>query len=139
MTYEKLRLLDFIERDTERICHTLAISRIGLQAVADVADLDEFGRIAHGAGGILEQHLLLRLAHQAEELAGLGVIIGIILAEIPAIRCTRQVQCGILEFGLFLPLAKAVRFVADGGAVIAIHAHLAIPMGGIAPGHAWGC
>jgi hypothetical protein len=61
-----LRLLDFIQRNTQRTCYALAISRVGLQAVPNVANLDEFRCIAHGPGGVLEQHLLLRLVHQAE-------------------------------------------------------------------------
>ena len=99
-----------------------------------MADLDELGGIAHGAGGILKQHLLLGLAHQAEELAGLGVIIAVILAEIPAVRRTGQIQGRILVFGLLLPFAKAVGLVADGGAVIAIHAHLPVAVGGMCRG-----
>jgi len=36
-------------------------------------------------GDILEQNLLLFFVHQAEKIAGLGVIFSVILAEIPAI------------------------------------------------------
>jgi hypothetical protein len=36
-------------------------------------DLDEFRRITHVASGVLKQHLLLVLAHQLEQLAGMGV------------------------------------------------------------------
>ena len=54
---------DFTQRDAQRLCHTLSIGRVGLHAVADVADLDLLGRIAHGASRVFEEDLLLLGAH----------------------------------------------------------------------------
>jgi len=50
-----------------------------------MADLDHFRSISHGASGVLKQGLLLLRLHQAEELAGLGVVIVIVFPEIPVI------------------------------------------------------
>jgi len=47
-------LFYFFKRDAECFCHSLAVGRVGLQAVTDVADLDEFGSIAHSPGSVLE-------------------------------------------------------------------------------------
>ena len=63
----------FAKRDAQCLGHPLAISRISLQAVADVADLNLPRRGADCAGGVGEQHRLLVGAHQTEEQAGLGV------------------------------------------------------------------
>ncbi len=50
-------------RDAQRFGHAFAVGRVGLQAVADVADLDLLRSIAHGTGGVLEEHLLLCRTH----------------------------------------------------------------------------
>ena len=39
-----------------------------------MADFDELRRIAHVAGSVFKEHLLLFFAHQAEELSGLSVV-----------------------------------------------------------------
>jgi hypothetical protein len=43
---EAARLHYFIERNTECVCHSLALSRNSFQAITDVADLDEFRGVA---------------------------------------------------------------------------------------------
>ncbi len=91
-----------------------------------MAHLHLAGRIAHGAGGVLEEHLLLGCIHQVEELAGLGVVIAVILAEIPVIGSAFQSQGRLLEFGLLLPFTVAVGLIAQRAAVIAVHAHLTV-------------
>src|SRR5665811_32481 len=46
-------------RDAERFRDTLAVSGIRLQTIADVADLDRSWGVAHGAGSVVEEQLLL--------------------------------------------------------------------------------
>src|SRR3546814_8146097 len=46
-----------------------AVGRVGLRAVADVALLDEVRGVAHRAGGVVEQRLLLCRGHQPEQVA----------------------------------------------------------------------
>ena len=53
--------------NAEGVGHSFPVCRGGLQAVADVANLDLLRRIAEGPGGILEQNLLLLRAHQPEQ------------------------------------------------------------------------
>jgi len=73
-------------RDAQCVSPALTVGRIGLHAVANVADLDLLGCIAHGAGGVFEEHLLLLGAHHLEEGAGLGVVLVIVLAVVPLSR-----------------------------------------------------
>ena len=46
----------FGKQDSQRLRHPLAVGRIGLQTVADVADLDLPWRPADGAGIVGEKH-----------------------------------------------------------------------------------
>jgi hypothetical protein len=50
---------NLVPLDAQRLGHAFAVGRIGLHAVADVANLDLLRGIAHRAGGVLEQRLLL--------------------------------------------------------------------------------
>ena len=109
------------QRNTQHIGHALAIIRIGFQTVADVADLDHLRRVAHRPAGVFTEELPLGGAHQAEELAGLGEVVVIVLAEIPMICVPFQLQRRFGEVGLLLPLAVAVWFVVEGTAVIAVN------------------
>ena len=79
-----------------------------------MAALDEFRRVTHGTGGVLEENLLLLLAHQAEKLSGLGVVIIIILTEIPTVHSAKHIQRRLFKLRLFLPDAEAVGVVAQG-------------------------
>ena len=91
-----------------------------------MANLDHRRDVAHGSRGILKQRLLLRLAHQSEQLAGLGVIVVVVFAEIPVIGSTLQLQRRFGKLGLLLPFTEAVRLIAQGAAVIAVNPHGAI-------------
>ena len=53
----------FAERDAKCLSYPLAVSRIGLQAVADVADLNFLRRLADSTSGVAKQCLLLVGAH----------------------------------------------------------------------------
>ena len=94
-------------------------------------DLDEVGHAFHGARGVLEEDLLLGWAHQAEELAGLGVIVGIVLAEVPGPCRTGDREERLSVFRLLLPFAKTVGLVADGRTGVAVHAHLPVAVRGV--------
>src|SRR3990172_5115563 len=109
----------FGKRHPQRVCHPLAVRRIGLQAVADVADLDLLGSVAHGAGGVGKEQCFLLGTHQAEEPAGLGVIIAV-LAMIPVVGSPFQAERRFGKIRLLLPLAVTVRFVAKRAAMIAV-------------------
>ena len=95
-------------------------------AVVDVALFDEVRRIAHGAGGVVEQHLLLFGRHQAEQSTRLAEIVVIVFAVIPEIRIAGDFQRWFFELGLLLPLAKAVGLVVQCAAVVRIHAALTV-------------
>ena len=117
---------NFAQRDAQGLSHPFAIGRVRLQAVSDVAELDLLGRIAHGAGSVFKKDLLLHGAHQAEELAGLGVVVVIVFSVIPVIRRPLQFQRRFGEIGLFLPLAVTVGLIPEGAAVVAVHPHGAV-------------
>src|SRR4030066_133272 len=117
----------FGKRDPQRVRHPLAVRRIGLQAVADVADLDLLGSVAHGPCSVCEKHLLLRGAPQTEKPAGLGAIIAV-LAMIPVVGSSFHSEKRFGRIRLLLPLAVTVRFVAKRAAMIAVHPHGAVAM-----------
>lgn len=117
----------FAQPNTQRVCHPLAVRPIGLQAVADMADLDLHGSIAHGPGGVGEKHLLLLGTHQADEGTGLGVVI-VVLAMVPVIGGALDAERRFCEVRLLLPLAVTVRFVAKRAAVVAVDPHGTVAM-----------
>ncbi len=88
--------------------HARAVGRIGLAAVGDMATLDEVRRIAHCARGVVEQHLLLCRRHQAEQVARLLVVVGVVFAEIPEVGVAVDPQRRLAVLRLRLPLAIAV-------------------------------
>ena len=69
------------KRNANSLGYTFAVGRIGLQAVADMAYLDLFRRIGNGTGGVFEEEFLFFRAYEAEEQAGLGVVVVIVFAE----------------------------------------------------------
>ena len=73
-------------RNAQRLGHAFAVSRIGLQTIADVANLNLLRGIAHRAGGVLEESLLLFGRHQAEQQPALRVVV-VVLAMFPVIGC----------------------------------------------------
>src|SRR5258707_12822896 len=60
-----------LSRDPQRPRHARAVCRVRPHAVLHMALLDVQTRIAHRAGGILEQRLPLRRSHLAEQIARL--------------------------------------------------------------------
>src|SRR5207302_11405849 len=71
-----------LSRDPQRPRHARAVCWVRPRAVLDMALLDVQARVAHCAGGVLEQRLPLRRSHLAEPIARLLPVI-IIHAIIP--------------------------------------------------------
>src|SRR5437870_2018811 len=62
---------NFAQRHAKRSGDTVAVGRVGLEAIADVANLD-FPRCAsNGTRRVFKQRLLLSRCHQTEELSRL--------------------------------------------------------------------
>ena len=82
--------------------YTGAIGLVGAQTISDVAFLDVLPRIAHRAGRVLEQNLLLRRRHQTVQVAGLlpVVVIGVMVL-VGCFALHRQRWLG--ELGLVAP------------------------------------
>ena len=114
---------DLAESYAQRLRHAFAIGRICLKAVADMAELNLSGRTADGPGRIFKKGFLLFRAHQAEQQAGLGVVVIIILAKIPVIGSAVKGKGRLGKLGLLLPLAIAVGLVAERAAVVAVDTH----------------
>src|SRR5271163_69428 len=114
------------ERQAKGRGNARAIGGIGLGTVADVALLDLQPRIAHGAGGILEQNLLLRGAHLPEQIAGLLIVI-LDEAMVPiggvSLDRLRRFDQRLVAVD---PGAFAVGPIARCGAEIAVGSHLAV-------------
>lgn len=88
------------QRKAQRIGDALAISSIGAPAIADVADLDFFRCSTDRARRILEQGLLLRRAHQAEQGARLRVIVCVLaVAVVPVIGRPGEAQRRVANTG----------------------------------------
>ena len=102
---------------------TLAVGRVGAQAIGDVPLLDVQACIAHRPGSVIEQHLLLGGRHQPEQIARLlpVIIIGVMVV---VGRFAFNGQSRLGEFGLVVPQPGAVRVEAGGAAEIAVDSHL---------------
>jgi hypothetical protein len=119
----KLRLLGRRQRmlfQPEGLRDTGAVRGIGAGAVVDMALLDVQLRISHRARRVIEQHLLLRLSHLAEQVARLlPVIIVDAMVVVRPVPIDRHRQLG--EIGL-----RAVRIKMHRAAQIAVRSHLAV-------------
>ena len=106
--------------------HAFAVGRVASVAIADVAVFDEVQRIAHAAGGVVEQHLLLFGAHQFKQGARLAEVVAVVFALVPVggIAVDFQRRLGVLR--LLLPLAEAVGLVVRFAAVVGVYAALAV-------------
>src|SRR5260221_205398 len=113
------------------IGHALAVGRVGLGAVRYVLLHDVLGHAGDVARRVLEQALLRIGREQAEQVAGLGEVVGIVLAVVPAVGRAVQGQRRLGEGGRLLPLALGVGLVGDGAAVVAVHAHGAVTVVGV--------
>src|SRR3546814_16346786 len=71
--------------DAESGCHARAVGRIGLGAVGDMPLLNPEVGVAQGAGGVIEQGLLLFGAHIPEQVARLLVVV-VVDEMIPPVR-----------------------------------------------------
>src|SRR5438552_6255738 len=106
---------------------TGAVGRIGTAAIGDVALLDVQARIAHRAGRVVEECLLLGECHQAEEIARLLPVV-VVDAVVPVRRLALQRQWRLGEIGLIVPEPGAVGIEAERAAQIAVRAHLPVAM-----------
>ena len=108
-----------------------AVGRVGLGAVRYVLLHDVLGHTGDVARRVLEQALLRIGREQAEQVAGLGEVVGIVLAVVPAVGRAVEGQRRLGEGRLLLPLALGVGLVGDGAAVVAVHAHGAVAVVGV--------
>src|SRR3546814_13637988 len=86
--------------DAESGCHARAVGRIGLGAVGDMPLLNPEVGVAQGAGGVIEQGLLLFGAHLPEQVARLLVVV-VVDAMIPpgrvALYLERRLDTGLVS------------------------------------------
>src|SRR3546814_12740158 len=64
----------------QRSLDARAVGRVGLRAVVDVALLDEVRGVAHRAGGVVEQRLLLLRCLQPEQVTGMLEVVVVVVA-----------------------------------------------------------
>src|SRR5690554_7795475 len=91
-----------------------------------MALLDEVRGIAHGAGGVVEQCLLLLRSHQSEQVARLLGVVVIVFPEVPPIGVAVDLQARLPDLGLLLSLMEAVGLVVGQAAVVVIGPALTI-------------
>jgi len=84
--------------DAQGLGHPLAVGRSAFRQLPMWRILTSFGASPHRPCRVLKEHLLLCRTHQPEELAGLGVIIVVVLPEIPVVGRAFQ---GERRFGSF--------------------------------------
>src|SRR5690606_33840614 len=96
---------NFIHIQAKGIGHAFSIIRIGLVAVSDVADLNEFFGTTNIHCSIVKQFLRFSVGfYDAEEIPGLGEIVLIVIAEVVCIGVTGKFQRWFFVLGLLLPL-----------------------------------
>src|SRR5690606_18047207 len=108
-----------------------AVGRVGLRAVVDVPFDGGTGRTVDGAGGVVEQRLLLLWRHQPEQgprLLEVVIVVGAVVVTVGA-ACQRQGRFGVVR--LRLPVAVAVGGVARHAPLVAVDAHLAVTVVGV--------
>src|SRR5450830_2145601 len=108
-----------------RFGHARAIRGVAQGAVADVALLDLLRGTRDGARRIVEQDLLLRRSHQAEQGARLRIVI-LVDPVVPMVGRAFDTQRRLAEVGLLGPFLFAVRFITQGAALVAVDTHLAV-------------
>src|SRR5690554_1235265 len=99
----------FSVRDTQRVCHSSSVGRIGLIAVADMPDLYDLVTGTHVPCRVFKKTLLCIGRHQSEQFARLFVVVIIVFAEIPPFDVTVYLLYWFIIFGLLLPYIVAVR------------------------------
>ena len=114
------------EREPQSLGYALAIRWVGAVAVADMALLDKYLRIAHSAGRVLASGLLVFRRHQSPQLARLCKVVAIQLALVIVIYLARNGQRRLFEVRLVVPLAIAVRLVAYRAPCVVVGAHLSV-------------
>ena len=87
-----------------------------------MTDLNLPRRTADGAGGVGKEELFLVGGHEAEELAWLGIVIGV-FSMIPVVGSALQAEGRFGKFRLLLPFAVTIGLVAEGTAMITVNPH----------------
>src|SRR5258707_1694338 len=121
MTY-LLRLSMLLER-RDGFGYTLSVCRVSLRAVADMTILHLLRGFSDRTSGVLEEALLLIRLQHAEEIAGLGVVVMVILAEVELRGITVDGQGRLRQVRLRLPFTVAVRLIAGSSPAVAIDSH----------------
>src|SRR3569833_3303079 len=111
--------------DAQGLRHTRAVGRICLGEVRDLPLLNEARHSLHGTGDVCDEACLGRGVHQAELIAGLGVVV---------VARTMVVAIGVAAdaLGCFAITcivrrsAEAVRLINGTGAAVAIEAGLPV-------------
>ena len=78
------------KRKPQSLGHALAVGGVGTVAVADMALLDKYLRIAHGAGRVLTSGLLVFGRHQSPQLARLRVVVAVEFALVVVVDLARN-------------------------------------------------
>src|SRR5690606_12235663 len=116
--------VDFVHGETQRFCHPFSVFRVGLVAIPDMTDLNEFFSATQLCSRVFKQQVCLAVGFDyPEQVAGLGVVILIIVPEVMGVGGSIQFQRWSLGFGLFLPLAITVRVIVRGCSIVSVYAH----------------
>ena len=115
------------DRDPQRPRHARAVRGICPHAVLHMALLDVQARIAHRAGGVLEQRLPLRRGHLAEQIARLLPVV-VIHAMIPMRPVAVRRHWRLGKIGLIVPELGAVGVEGERATQIAVRPHLPVAM-----------
>src|SRR6202035_689266 len=124
-------LLARCEDNFQSLGNTLAVSRIRLAAVRNMAVPNLLLGRRERASRVLKQTLLFLRAEHSEEVARLRVVVVIVLTEIKLLRISVDRQGRLREVGLPLPLAMTVRLVAGRAAIVSVDAHRTVTMIGV--------
>ena len=116
------------KRQAQCLGDAFAVCRVGAVAVADMALLNEYLRIAHCTGGVLASRNLILVAHQSPQLARLCVVVAIQLSLVVVIYLATDCQRWLFQGWRILPLAIAIRLVAYRATSVIVGPHLTVAM-----------
>src|SRR6202030_14627 len=121
---------DLVDLQAEALGYSGAVCGIGFVEMLDLQLLNAARDAAHAGDDVADEALLCVGGHQAEEVAGLGVVIGV-EAVIVAVDRAGDFFGALTILRIFFRAAEAVGFVVGLRTVIAVEAHRAVAIVGV--------
>lgn len=106
----------------------LPVFGVGVMTGSHMALFDKQRHAFHLCCGILAGGLFVIVAHQSPQFARLGIVVVIVLPFVIIEDRTVDFHWRLFELWVVMPLAKAVRLICYGVAIVVVSAHLSVAM-----------